>query len=248
LDEEILSMIKEYGVKTVEIGAQSMIDEVLLLSRRGHSAEDTLSAASRLRGWGFEVGLHLMIGLLGDTCDRFLETLDQVINLKPDFLRIHPTLVLQGSPLENLWRARRYSPLSLEETVFWLKKGLLKLERSSIRIARIGLQPTEELEKHLLAGPYHSALHQLVDSEIFFDMAKQLLQTYSKEPEALFFCHPKEVSNLRGQRSENILRLKDQFHLKEISIQAKEEMPRGTLVLQNSNGSVTIHRKDLCHN
>ncbi len=248
LDEEILSMLKEYGVKTVEIGAQSMIDEVLLLSTRGHSAEDTISAASRLRRWGFEVGLHLMIGLPGDTYDRFLQTLDQVIDLKPDFLRIHPTLVLKGSPLEILWRAGRYSPLSLEETVFWLKKGLLKLERSSIRVARIGFSQHEELEKHLLAGPYHPALHQLIDSEIAFDMAKQLLQIYPKEREAFFLCHPKEVSNLRGQRNGNILRLKDQFHLKEISIQAREDIPRGTLVLQNSKGSVTIHRKDLCHN
>jgi histone acetyltransferase (RNA polymerase elongator complex component) len=248
LNEEILCMLKEYGVKTVEIGAQSMMDEVLLLSMRGHSAEDTISAVSRLRPWGFEVGLHLMIGLPSDTCDRFFRTLDQVIDLNPDFLRIHPTLVLKGSPLEMLWRTGRYSPLSLEEAVSWLKKGILKLERSSIRIARIGLQPTEELQRHYLAGPYHPALHQLIDSEIAFDLAKQLLQIYSKESEPLFLCHPKEVSNLRGQRNQNILRLKDQFHLKAILIQNKEDVPRGSLGLQNTKGSVTIHRKDLCHN
>jgi histone acetyltransferase (RNA polymerase elongator complex component) len=245
LDEEILSMLKEYGVKTVEIGSQSMIDDVLLLSRRGHSTEDTISAVSRLRRRGFEIGLHLMIGLPGDTCDRFLQTLDQVINLKPDFLRIHPTLVLKGSPLEILWRAGRYAPLSLEEAVYWLKKGLLKLGRASIRIARIGLQPTEELQRHYLAGPYHPAFHQLIDSEIAFDLAKQLLQTYSKEPEPLFLCHPKEVSNLRGQRNQNIQKLKDQFHLKEIFIQNNEDVPRGSLSIQTQRGNVSIKREDL---
>jgi histone acetyltransferase (RNA polymerase elongator complex component) len=222
-----------------------MIDEVLLLSVRRHSKEDTISAVSRLKRWDFEVGLHLMIGLPGDTCNRFLQSLDRVIDLKPDFLRIHPTLVLKGSPLEILWRAGRYSPLSLEEAVFWLKKGLLKLEGSSIRIARIGLQPTEELQRHYLAGPYHPALHQLIDSEIAFDLAKQLLQIHSEEGEAFFLCHPREVSNLRGQRNRNILRLRDQFRLKRISIQAQEEVPSGTLVLQTREGSASIRREDL---
>jgi histone acetyltransferase (RNA polymerase elongator complex component) len=245
LGEKVLSVLKEYGVKTVEIGAQSMIDEVLLLSRRGHSAEDTLAAASRLRRWNFEVGIHLMIGLPGDTCDRFLQTLDQVIDLEPDFLRIHPTLVLKGSSLEILWRAGRYSPLSLEEAIDWLKKGLLKLERSSIRVARIGLQPAEELEKHLLAGAYHPALRQLIDSEIVFDMAKQLLQIHPEDGEVLFLCNPKEDSNLRGQRNGNILRLRDQFHLKTILIQNREDIPRGSLILQTREGSVSIRREGL---
>jgi histone acetyltransferase (RNA polymerase elongator complex component) len=245
LDEEALSLLKEYGVKTVEIGAQSMIDEVLILSRRGHRSEDTLSATSRLRRWDFEVGIHLMIGLPGDTCGRFLQSLDQVIDLKPDFLRIHPTLVLRGAPLQNLWEVGRYVPLSLEETIRWLKKGLLTLEKSGIRVARIGLQPTQGLEKHFLAGPYHPALHQLVDSEIVFDMAEHLLHDNSRGSDALFLCHPKEVSNLRGQRNGNILRLREQFQLKEITIQICEDIPRGTLVLQNQRGRLSIHRRDL---
>ena len=248
LDEETLSLLKEYGVKTIEIGAQSMIDEVLFLSRRGHRAGDTITACSRIKRWGFEMGIHLMMGLPGDTCERFLWTLDQVIDLKPDFLRIHPTLVLKGSPLEILWRQGRYTPLSLEDTVHWLRQGLFKLERSSIRLARIGLQPTRELENHFLAGPYHAALHQLVDSEIAFDMAKHLLQVYPEENRPLFLCHPRDVSNLRGQRNENILNLKARFRLKEIVIQNREDLPRGSLLLQTQKGSASIHRRDLsCH-
>ena len=162
LDEEILSLLKEYGVKTIEVGVQSMIDEVLSFAHRGHCAEDTVSATLRLKQWRFEVGHQLMIGLPGDTCDRFLQTLDRVIELRPDFLRIHPTLVLRGAPLESLWREGRYSPLQLDEAVQWLKQGLLKLENSSIRVARIGLQPTDELKRDFLAGPYHPAFRQLV--------------------------------------------------------------------------------------
>jgi histone acetyltransferase (RNA polymerase elongator complex component) len=245
LDEKTLSLLKEYGVKTVEIGVQSMIDEVLLLAHRGHCAEHTVSATSRLKRRGFEVGLQLMIGLPGDTCDRFLQTLDRVIELKPDFVRIHPTLVLKGAPLEILWREGRYSPLQLDEAVQWLKKGILRLENSSIPVARIGLQPTQELERDFLAGPYHPALRQLVDSATFFDMATSLLQNSQKNGQALFFCHPKEISNLRGQKNENIMRLKEHFKLSEILIDGKQALPRGTLTLQTQGREVTIHRKSL---
>jgi histone acetyltransferase (RNA polymerase elongator complex component) len=222
-----------------------MIDELLVLALRGHSAEDVLSSTSRLKQEGFEVGLQLMIGLPGDTCGLFLQTLDRVIDLKPDFLRIHPTLVLKGAPLEILWRARRYSPLSLEEAVDWLKRGILKLERSGIPVARIGLQPSQELERDLLAGPYHPALHQLVDSEIAFDMATYLLRNNSEGSDACFFCHPHEVSNLRGQRNGNLLKLKDQFHLKEISIQVCPDLARGTLHLRTRSRTVCMTRENL---
>jgi histone acetyltransferase (RNA polymerase elongator complex component) len=245
LDEEILSLLKEYSVKTIEIGVQSMIDEVLLLAHRGHGVADTIDAVSRLKNKKFEVGLQLMIGLPGDTYDRFVQTLDQIIEIKPDFVRIHPTLVLKGALLEDVWRAGEYSPLSLNESIQWLKKGILKLEESSIRVARIGLQPTKELERDYLAGPYHPALHQLIDSAIFYDMALSLLQSSQKNGRVLFLCHPKEISNLRGQRNENILRLRNHFKLSEVLIEGREELPRGFLSLQTQEGETSIDRKSL---
>jgi histone acetyltransferase (RNA polymerase elongator complex component) len=186
-----------------------------------------------------------MIGLPGDTCDRFLQTLDRVIDLKPDFLRIHPTLVLKGAPLEHLWREGGYTPLSIEETIDWLKRGLARLEDSSISLARIGLQPTDELEKNVLAGPYHPALRQLVDGAVFFDMAASLLQSSQRNGHVLFFCHPKDISNLRGQRNENILRLKKLFNLGDILIDGRMELPRDSLGLQTQGGEVSTCRKFL---
>ena len=245
LSDEILLLLQEHGVKTVEVGVQSMIDEVLLLSNRGHSAADTVSAISRLKQWHFEVGGQLMIGLPGDTMDRFLHTLDLITPLHPDFLRIHPTLVLRGAPLEILWRLGHYIPLSLDEAIQWLKKGLLTLEKASVPVARIGLQPTRELEDHTVAGPYHPSLNQLVQSAIAFDMATHLLQLSGRQPHAFFFCHPKETSNVRGQRNGNILKLRDQFGLNEIFLEAREDVPRETLILQTSTGERSMHRREL---
>jgi histone acetyltransferase (RNA polymerase elongator complex component) len=245
LDVETLVLLRENGVKTIEIGAQSMLDEVLLLSKRGHGAEDTIAALTRLKQWGFELGIHLMIGLPGDTLDGFLYSLDRMIELRPDFIRIHPTLVLKGSPLEFLWKNGKYSPLPLDETIEWLKRGILKLEGASISVARIGLQPTKEFEEHLLAGPFHPALHQLVQSAIYYDMAEYLLRNHPNGSEPVFVCHPKEVSNLRGQRNENILKLKRHFKLSKIVIDEKEELSRGCLKLRTQGGEFSMHRKDL---
>jgi len=245
LSDEILLLLQEHGVKTVEVGVQSMIDEVLLLSNRGHSAADTVSAISRLKQRRFEVGGQLMIGLPGDTMDRFLQTLDLITPLHPDFLRIHPTLVLRGAPLEILWRLGHYIPLSLDEAIQWLKKGLLALEKASVPVARIGLQPTRELEDHTVAGPYHPSLNQLVRSAIAFDMASHLLHLSGKQPHTRFVCHPKETSIVRGQRNGNILKLRDQFGLNEIFLETREDVPRETLVLQTSTGERSMHRREL---
>jgi histone acetyltransferase (RNA polymerase elongator complex component) len=247
LDEKSLNFLTSFRVKTVEIGAQSMDDQVLFLSGRGHKAEDTVSAVRRLMEDGFEVGVQLMMGLPGDTLELFLHTLDRIIELRPHFVRIHPTLVLKGAPLESLWRAQRYSPLLLEEATQWLKVGLIKMERASIPVARLGLQPTEELRDHVLAGPYHPAFRHLVESAIAFDLVAQLLKPCSEEKEVLLLCHPRETSNLRGQGNENVRRLEERFGLGEIRVQPSEQVEVGSFFLQTPRRKGLIRRRDLVY-
>jgi len=138
-----------------------------------------------------------------------------------------------------------YLPLSLEETIHWLKRGMLKMERARIPVARVGLQPTKELENHLLAGPYHPALRQLVESAIAFDMAAHLLRAVPLQSEVTLLCHPRELSNLRGQRNENIRGLRERFHLDEILIRPDDRVPKGSVLLQLIQGEISIHRLDL---
>ena len=245
LPDETIGLLKTSGVRTVELGAQTMDNEILSLCQRGHSAEDTGSAVARLRRAGLHVGLQLMIGLPRDTLDRFLQSLEQVIALRPDFVRIHPTLVLRGAPLEASWRNGNYCPLSLDEAIAWLKTGLLRLERTGIAVARLGLQPTEELDQHVLAGPYHPALRQLVDSAIMLDMARALLVNGADDGVVSFVCHPREVSNLRGQGNRNVQELKKCFGLREIGIVDEEAIPPGGIVLRTSSGDRSVQRKDL---
>ena len=245
LDEKVLFLLARQGVKTIEVGAQSMVDEVLCLSCRGHSADETSAGIGRLKSLGFEAGVHLMIGLPGDSLERFEETLNRIIDLRPHFVRIHPTLVLRGAVLEQRWREGRYCPLTLAEAVQWLKRGLLRLEKASIPVVRVGLQPTGDLEASYLSGPYHPALHQRVVSEIYFDMAARVLEPQQAQPEIIFLCHPGEVSNVRGQKNENIRRLKEVFALKSIMVQGKRDIHRGRLVIKTAAGEFSIERGDL---
>ncbi|MCX8118845.1 MAG: radical SAM protein [Desulfobacterota bacterium] len=239
LGQDALDRLEQYGVKTVELGVQSLSEKVLALSQRGHTVEDSIAAIRELKERGFEVGVHLMIGLPGDTCEGFLQSLDRVIELKPDFVRIHPTLVLRGSPLEAFYKRGAYVPLSLEEGIEWLKKGLLRLRKAGLPLARMGLQPTRELEAHLLAGPYHPALHQLVESALFYDLSEHLLRVHLKGSSPVFLCHPKDLTNLRGQRDENLRRLTGRFKLDQISINLREDFPRGRLGLLLPEGVVS---------
>lgn len=163
ITDEGLSLLKKYKVETVELGAQSMVDEVLRLSGRGHTAKDTIAAVTLLKKHGFKAGLQIMPGLPGDTRDTMLHTAAKTIELQPDFVRIYPTLVIRDTPLEKMYLFGSYNPWSLTEMADICKKLVSLFNAKGIPIIRLGLQPTEILEQNVLAGPYHPSFRELVD-------------------------------------------------------------------------------------
>ncbi|MCX5855402.1 MAG: radical SAM protein [Deltaproteobacteria bacterium] len=173
IDAEGLDFLRSSGVTTVEVGAQSLHDEVLLRSRRGHTADDTVRALALLRQKGFETGIHLMAGLPGDSPGRFVETIERVIALRPDMVRIHPTLVLRDTPLAQAFREGNYLPLGLADAVALCKNALKALTAAGIPVIRLGLQTTRELEEPgaVVAGPFHPAFRSLVETALFLEMA-----------------------------------------------------------------------------
>jgi histone acetyltransferase (RNA polymerase elongator complex component) len=248
IDAECLDLLRSSGVTTVEVGAQSLDDEVLLRSRRGHTAADTVRALLLLKDRGFKTGLHLMAGLPGDSPGRFAETIDRAIALHPDTVRIHPTIVLRDTPLAEAFREGNYSPLGLADAVDLCKNALKKLTAAGIPVIRLGLQTTRELEEPgaVVAGPFHPAFRSLVETALFLEMAAALLEHAGRENgfpavspaetgagrQAVHFTlSPADVSNFCGRRRENIDLLKRRFHLKDIRIASDPALPRHTLVL-----------------
>jgi histone acetyltransferase (RNA polymerase elongator complex component) len=213
ISTEVLDLLKQYHVEIVELGVQSLDDRVLALSARGHSAEQTRNAVSLLRQYRFTIGLQLMPGLPGDSPERFLDTLQQTIMLKPDFVRLYPALVIRDTPLETLFRAGLYSPLSLDDAVHLSKEALLAFERAGIDVIRIGLQPSEELEKTgtVIAGPYHPAFRQLVESSIMLDRMRYTLEGAISSRDVTFLVNPRDISNAVGQKRSNINTLRQEL-------------------------------------
>ena len=234
ISREILALLKEYHVQTVELGVQSMDDHVLTLSGRGHSAADTVSAVKLLREYGFTIGLQVMPGLPGESAEGFIGTVDKTIALKPAFVRIYPALVIKDTALEELYKTGQYAPLPLDKAVSLCKDALLRFEEAGIEVIRIGLQPTEELEKPgtIIAGPYHPAFRQVVESSILLDSMKALLANVKPSySEVKVLIHPRDLSAAVGRRRSNIECLKDQFGLKTIHIRTDQSVPRRVVKL-----------------
>ncbi len=232
IDGPRLDLIKNFPVSTVELGVQSMDDRVLVNTRRGHTSADTQKAVGRLKEYNYEIGVQLMVGLPGDDPGRLLASARRVAELKPDFIRIYPTVVVAGSPLAKLYTAGRYTPLSLKDAVVQVKELHRFFSRKNIPVIRMGLQATSDLQNGstILAGPYHPAFGHLVYSEIFLDRAMSAIRSATPKGAAVaLHVHPRSVSKMRGLKNENIKRLREKFHFQSIKIVTDERLKEDQL-------------------
>jgi histone acetyltransferase (RNA polymerase elongator complex component) len=240
IDEQQCDLLRSSGVSTVEIGVQSLVDEVLALSGRGHTAADAVQAVTLLKNKGLKTGLHLMAGLPGDNTERFAFTIERCIALKPDMVRLHPTLVFENTALAQSYRAGRYAPLTLTQAVDLCKSALDQFTGAGIPVIRLGLQTTREMEAagSIVAGPFHPAFRALVEESVFYDKAAALLSAKEASGRKIVISvSPRDVSSLRGQKNGNIERLKDRFHLNAIDVTPDDAIARGALRILCDDGS-----------
>ncbi len=232
-----LQWIAPYPVSTVEIGVQSMAEDVLKLSNRGHTAADTQRAMTYLKKTHYEAGIQLMVGLPGDNSETSAASAQAVVNLAPDFVRLYPALVLKDSRLENWFRQNRYHPLSLGECVTRLKQLVHIFTAQRIQIIRMGLQATDGLSAgSVVAGPYHPSLGHLVLSEIMRDKAELEIRRLKSPFSALTLrVHPRSYSRMQGLKRENLIKLKEMFQISRLSLATDPGMPElAVTVLINS--------------
>lgn len=224
----IIRHLLDYPVRAVELGAQSMCDPILEQNRRGHTAADTVQAAKRIRQAGLELGLQMMVGLLGDTAQTVWETARALADLKPDTVRIYPMVILKGTPAYALWQQGEYPIFSLEEGIR-LCAGLLEFfEQRQIRVIKLGLHASRQVEEQYAAGLYHPAFRELCESRLYRQgMFSQISRWEQKR--GTVYVHPKGLSACIGQKRENIIWL----HQKgvEVRVKPKETVGRGWLLL-----------------
>lgn len=177
LDEKTCRRLKSFGVKTIELGVQSLDDEVLARCNRGHDAAMAVVSTQLLKSYDFETGVQLMLGLPGQSRTSFLQTVKKVITVNPDFIRIYPAVVLHHTPWAACLNKKGYHPLSLAEAVAWAAEALCLLKAAGVPVVRMGLHPSESLlaPGNIVAGPYHPAFGELVKSYLFREKVIDIL-------------------------------------------------------------------------
>lgn len=214
MDDEVINRLKRYQVALVELGVQSLDEEVLLASKRGYKSDVVYESVDKLHKAGIQVGIQLMIGLPLDSLEKTIETTNKVLAFHPSCIRIYPTLVIQDTLLQTLYQEGSYTPLDLETAVTWTAIMALTFKNNNIPIIRMGLQPTDLITKgeSVLAGPFHPAFRQLVESRLIRDQITNWLSTQSTltniKPTAIntfqVFSNPKTQSLLIGQKRSNL--------------------------------------------
>jgi histone acetyltransferase (RNA polymerase elongator complex component) len=236
VDKERLSQISSYPISTVELGVQSMDDAVLRETRRGHTVQNTRQAIELLKKAPYQLGLQMMVGLPGDSEDGALCTGRQLAELGPDFVRIYPTLVLEGSPLARWYAEKRYTPLSLEPCVQLVKKLYRIFFDNGIRVIRMGLQPTTELNDKaaVKAGPFHPAFGELVYSALILDRLIEALSDHPlKTVRLVLRVHPRNLSRVIGYKRANLVVLRQRFGIENIKVSTDPKVTASTILIND---------------
>ena len=229
VNDVIIDLLKDYSVTIVELGIQSLDQEVLDASVRGHSVQQAEDAICLLKRSGFTVGTQLMCGLPGDNTSRLAATAKKTAALAPDFVRIYPVLVIKGSVLEKMYCNGNYKPLSLAKAVVLCCRMKIIFDQHNIRVVRMGLQNSEELTDNVVAGPYHPAFGELVMARILFNKSRKILDAKSNIQKKRLSIAAADESVFRGPDNVSMRRLAALGLLHGVELVFDKEQPRNTV-------------------
>lgn len=233
IDKETLKRLKKYKVKTIELGVQSANDYILKRANRGHTFEDVKKASKMIRWNGFQLGHQMMVGLPESTRIDEINTAKALIKLKPKMVRIYPVLVVKNTKLEKEYENGTYQPLSVVQAVEICKEIVRLFADKNIDIIRVGLQNTDEIsepgktESEVVAGPYHPAFRQLVESGMWYDaIVGKIKKLNMKVKEVEVTVSPIDANNVIGHKKENVQKLKELYDV-DLILKQDKKMKQG---------------------
>lgn len=229
INDYILSYLKDYSVDIIELGIQSLDEEVLLAAGRGHSVLDVVNASKLIKEYGITLGHQLMPGLPKSTPEKDIKSAIDSIKMEPDIVRIYPSLVIKDTPMEIMYKRGDYTPYTLDTAVEVSKKIYNMFNEKGINVIRIGLQPTETINEggDIIAGPFHPAFRELVESSLILDKIKENVSSKSFE----ILINSKDVSKLYANKKVYFNKLKEDGY--SVSVKITDEVERGTIVLKD---------------
>ncbi len=233
IDENILNNLKDYSVDIIELGIQSLDEEVLRKSGRGHTERDVAAATGLIKAYGFLLGHQIMLGLPGDNFDKDIQTAKKVIALAPDIIRIYPSLVIKKTPMEKMFLKGEYKPYTLEEAVKISKTVMGMFLAEGIKVIRVGLQPTDEINigKELIAGPFHPAFRELVEGLVYNDMLLQEIPSDHKGNIEIIINN-KDISKLFCNGKKFFNDMKKLIPSSNLTVIQDDKIERGVILLK----------------
>lgn len=235
IDSDILDILEQYGVKTIELGLQTVADSVLRVCKRGHSSANEKDACRMIVERGFSLVGQMMIGLPGATSDSELDTAEFIINSGADGARIYPTVVFRDTELCDMAQRGEYTPLGIEEAVERSIGPLKLLTDAGIEVIRIGLCASENLADTdtYYAGPNHPALGEMIISRLFYTNICTLLEERDcRGLTPTVLVSRGSISKAIGQKKENKIRLIEQFGLADIKFREFDSLAQYELKLE----------------
>lgn len=233
INKKILKRLKKYKVKTIELGVQSTNNYILSKCQRGHTFEDVEKASKLIRRKRFILGHQMMVGLPESTKLDEVNTTKALIKLKPKIVRIYPVLVIKGTKLEEEYKNNEYIPLTVNQAVERCKEIVAMFNKKNIKVIRLGLQNTNTIdepghnESEVVAGPYHPAFRQLVESSMWYDsMLEHIKQFNTKVKVVEIKANPININNIIGHKKENIKKLNEIYDV-EVNVTSDESIRPG---------------------
>jgi histone acetyltransferase (RNA polymerase elongator complex component) len=245
IDEFILGILKKYSVSIIELGVQSMDDEVLFLSNRGHTVQDVYRSSKLIKENGFVLGLQMMVGLPGDHEESDIRTAEEFAAIGPDMARIYPALIIKDTYMEHMYKTNQYQPLSVDEAVDICSKVYLKLIRADIDIIRVGLQATENIRpgRDVVSGPYHPAFRELVESKIFNDMIS-LMYEKLKHQSAVIHINGRSLSKLYADKKKYFSNTLEKIGMDNLKVVVDNAICTDSIMLNDEENSLNMSIKD----
>lgn len=225
INDEVLDLLVKYGVTTVELGVQSSNDEVLRLNNRGHNFDDVKNASGMIKARGISLGHQMMLGMYGSDPQRDMQTAKDIIALQPDCVRIYPVVTLRDTKLQKLYENGEYKPYTVDVAATLAKEAVCMFRKRKIDVIRVGLHSSEELDAGdcVVAGPYHQAFGELVESLCFRDVIEMEIEKKNLGNCVLEFeCNPNDVSKVIGHKKMN-----KEYFMKKYNIQLRAVVQKG---------------------
>ena len=245
IDKDILDNLKKYSADIIELGVQSLDDEVLLKSGRGHSVEEVYKASKLIKEYGFTLGHQIMLGLPGDTFKKDIETVEKSLEMKPDIARIYPALVIKDTPMEYMLKKETYKPYTLDEAIDVTKILYSMYDKEGVKVIRIGLQPTEEInkDKDVLAGPFHPAFRELVEGKIINEAIFSYVEN-NLEENLEIYINNKDISKLYCNKKQFFNESISKKNVKRFKVIQDETLGKGNIIIKKGENKKRIFIKE----